>query len=49
VIETQRASILAPHDHRHINQKSVPVNCASLAEFPIGADNDHLMLGGPHR
>jgi hypothetical protein len=30
VIEAQRASILVPHDHRHINQNRASVDSAGL-------------------
>ena len=32
VIEAQCASILVPHDHRHINQKSVSRHTAACAD-----------------
>ena len=31
VIEAQRASILVPHDHRHINQKSATAQGQMIA------------------
>jgi hypothetical protein len=31
VIEAQRASILVPHDHRHINHERMPVCVLTLA------------------
>jgi hypothetical protein len=38
VIEAQCASILVPHDHRHINQMSMPIPvCSNMATTtPLG-------------